>query len=138
MTDEEVIRAYYAHFNARRFEDATALRAPDAPLEHAGWGATDEGTDRYQEFSLRWLRAFPDGEVRIERIDRLPNGWYEVHLMGEGTHSGDFDMGPMGTLRASHRKGRVRLRHLLQVCEGRITSSTLSFDTQEMIRQFQT
>jgi predicted ester cyclase len=136
MKDEDLIRTYYDHFNTRQLADAAGLLADDVRLEHVGLGHAIDGRDRYAEFAYRWLAAFPDSTLTIERIDRVRDQWYEVQLVGEGTQDGDFDMGPLGTIKATHRRGRFRFRHLLQVCDGRIASSTLSFDTQSMIRYF--
>ncbi|HEV3139330.1 MAG TPA: ester cyclase [Vicinamibacterales bacterium] len=135
MTDEELIRAYYDHFNARRLADAAALLADDAHLEHRNISLVGEGSDNYAVFARRWLDAFPDLQLTIERIDRVGDEWHEVYLVGDGTHRGDFDMGPLGTLKATGRHGRLRLRHLLRVRQGRIASSTLSFDTNAFIQQ---
>ncbi len=135
MTDEELIRAYYDHFNARRLADAAALLADDAHLEHENINLVRDGSENYGLFAQRWLAAFPDLHLTIERIDRVGSEWHEVYLVGEGTHDADFDMGPLGIAKATHRRGRMHLRHLLQVRQGRIASSTLSFDTNNLIRQ---
>jgi len=135
MTEEDLIRAYYDHFNARRLADAAALLSDDAHLEHPNIALARQGSDSYALFAQRWLAAFPDLQLTIERIVRAGDEWHEVYLVGEGTQSGDFDMGPLGLAKATHRRGRMRLRHLLQVRQGRIASSTLSFDTKDLIRQ---
>ena len=134
MTDHDLIRAYYDHFNARRLADAAALLADDAHLEHANISLVRDGSDNYALFAERWLVAFPDLQLTIERIDRVRDEWHEVYLVGEGTHEAEFDMGPLGKVKPTHRRGRMRLRHLLQVRNGRIASSTLSFDTNDLIR----
>ena len=135
MTDDEVIHAYYEHFNARRLGDAATLLAEDAHLEHEHLDMVGQGSDSYARFARRWLDAFPDLQLTIERIDHLRDEWHEVYLVGEGTHEGDFDMGALGLVKATYRRGRMRLRHLLRVHDGRIASSTLSFDTSDLIRQ---
>jgi steroid delta-isomerase-like uncharacterized protein len=135
MTDDELIHAYYDHFNARRMADAVAMLSEDAHMEHRGVGLIGDGSDHYARFAERWLTAFPDLRLTIERIEHVNAEWHEVHLLGEGTHEGDFDMGPAGIARATHHKSRMRFRHLLQVRNGRIASSTLSFDTNDLIRQ---
>ena len=69
MTDDELIRTYYDHFNARRMADATAMLADDAHMEHRGVGLVGDGSDNYARFAERWLTAFPDLQLRIERIE---------------------------------------------------------------------
>ena len=135
ITDEELIRAYYDHFNARRLADAAALLADDAHLEHRNLDLVRNGSENYRLFARRWLDAFPDLRLTIERIDHVRGEWHEVHLLGEGTQTGDFDMGPLGMVKATNKHGHMRLRHLLQVHDGKIASSTLSFDTNDLIRQ---
>jgi hypothetical protein len=135
VTDEALIRTYYAHFNARRRDDAAALLASQARLEHPNLSLAHDGRDAYGIFADRWLCAFPDSVLTIERIDVIRERCYEVHLVGEGTHDGDFDMGALGVFKATHQKGRIRFRHLLEIHDGRITSSVLTFDTQAMIQQ---
>jgi hypothetical protein len=117
MTDDDVDRTYYDHFNARRLADAAALLADDAHLEHSTINLVRDGSDNYALFAERWLAAFPDLRLTIERIDRVGDEWHEVNLVGEGTHEGDFDMGPLGIAKATHRRGRMHLRHLLRVRE---------------------
>lgn len=136
MTPEQLIRQYYDYFNARRFEDASRMLAPDAHLETQALGWRQDGSAGYVTFTRRWLSAFPDGRVTVERIDQVGDSWYEVSLIGEGTHEGDFDMGALGTFRPTHRHLRVRFRHIVELRDSRIASSALSFDTQDLVRQF--
>jgi len=135
MTDEELIRAYYDAFNARRLEDAAALLAEAAHIEHPDIDLAAEGSASYRLFAERWLAAFPDLTLTIERIDRVRDDWHEVYLIGEGTHQGTMDMGALGVAKPTFRRGRMRLRHLVQIRDARITSSLLSFDTNDLIRQ---
>ena len=132
---ETLIRRYYAAFNERRLDDAQALLASDARLEHQAISPLQEGSDAYGTFARRWLTAFPDGQIAIQSIHAVGGDWYEVALLGDGTYDGDFDMGPLGVLRATHRRAQLTFRHLFEIRGGRITSSTLSFDTQELLRQ---
>lgn len=131
---EAIIRRYYAAFNARRLDDAQALLASNAQIEHRTIEQR-RGSDAYLTFARRWLTAFPDGRITIDSILAVGENWYEVALVGEGTHQGDFDMGPLGIIKATGVKARVSFRHLFEIRDGRITSSTLSFDTQDLIRQ---
>ena len=135
MTAEEMIRAYYDHFNARRLADVAALLAEDARIEHRDIDLAADGTDSYRLFAERWLAAFPDLQLSIERIEHVADDWHEVYLIGEGTHQGPMDMGALGVAKPTFRRGRMRLRHLLQIRNGRIASSLLSFDTNDLIRQ---
>lgn len=134
MTPDEIVRRYYDAFNARRFDQAQALLADDVQIEHHPIGSGG-GTDSYTAFARRWLTAFPDGYVTIVSIHAMSADWYEVSLVGEGTHDGDFDMGPLGIIHATHRRGRLPFRHIFEIRDDRIRSSTLSFDKDELLRQ---
>lgn len=131
---ESLIRRYYDAFNSRRFGEAQGLLASDASIEHLAIDRRS-GSDAYLSFAHRWLDAFPDGRIEILAIHNVGTNWYEVSLVGEGTHEGNLDMGALGVLRTTHRHARLPFRHLVEVRDGRITSSTLSFDTQELVRQ---
>lgn len=134
LDPETLIRRYYEAFNSRRLDVAQALLDADAQIEHRAI-ERKRGSDAYLTFTQRWLTAFPNGQITIDSIHAVGENWYEVALVGEGTHEGDFDMGPLGLLKASGVRARLSFRHLFEIRNGRITSSTLSFDTQDLIRQ---
>src|SRR5215471_20857198 len=135
MTADEMIRAYYDLFNARRLAEVASLLADDVRIEHSDIDLAADGSDSYKLFAERWLAAFPDLRLTIERIEHVRDDWHEVYLIGEGTHQGPMDMGALGVVKPTFRRGRMRLRHLLQIRNGRITSSLLSFDTNDLVRQ---
>jgi hypothetical protein len=134
MTAEALIRLYYTHFNDRRLVDAASLIAADAVLEQVLTGPQQAGPAGYLEFANQWLRAFPDAVFTIENISSADSDTYNVDLLSTGKHHGTLAVGGF-VFRPHGADAHLRLRELLQIREGAITYSTLSFDLQDIIRQ---
>ena len=127
-----IIAAYYAHFNQRQFVEAAALFAADAVLEQLPLRTQERGGIGYLQFASVWLRAFPDAVLHAERITSTHASTFDVELRATGTHRGALDLGgrvfrPNGTRVALH------LRELLQIADGKIVFSTVSFDLHELV-----
>ena len=134
---DALIRNYYACFNERRFGDAVRLFANDALLELIPFGRQDYGIDGYVRFANMWTAAFPDAVFAVERVDRHSDSMFEVQLLATGTHLGVFDLG-VSKFKPTNGTATLRLRELLNIREGTIASSTLSFDLNDVIRQLST
>lgn len=129
---ETLIRQYYQCFNERRFGDAAELFADDALLDQ--FGRRERGSEGYVRFATAWHAAFPDGTFAIERVDHGGHAMFDVYLLSSGTHRGVLDLGvwrfePTGTRVVLH------LRELLDIRNGKITLSSLSFDFNELVSQ---
>jgi CheY-like chemotaxis protein/predicted ester cyclase len=132
--DEEVLERYYELFNARRFADAERLVADDCSLPHPAIHEQQVGSAGYLTSMSHWIGAFPDADLTLLRIDQHDDG-YRVDLLAEGTHQGDFEIRPFGWFRASGRKITLRLHHQVQIRNGKLTRSFVSFDPQDLGRQ---
>lgn len=132
---EHVVRKLYDAFNGRRIEEAAAIFRDDAVLEHVPLGRKQRGASGYLEFARMWLRAFPDAVVTVERIHNLDAQRCEVELRACGTHAGDLDLGGYGLFKASGAPGELRLRQFIEIDDGRISFSSLSFDVQDIVQQ---
>jgi len=132
---QSLIHRYYAAFNDRQINEASALFALDAVLEHLPLGQTFRGPDAYVQFAAAWIQALPDARVTIERVAPRGDTIAEVDLLTEGTHDGTLDLGSYGSFKPTGQRVALRLRELLEWCGGRITYSCLSFDTHALIRQ---
>jgi hypothetical protein len=128
------ISQYYAWFNERRFRDAANMFAANAVLEHIPMTKGHQGREGYLRFAHAWLNAFPDVVLDVERIQPRSATLFDIDLMSRGTHLGDLDVG-VYLFRPSRVQASLRLRELLQVQKGKITSSTLSFDINDVVRQ---
>lgn len=133
--NESVIRQFYEHFNERRLEDAAALFAEDAVLEHAPLRRHSRGPAGYLEFVRMWTQAFPDAALLVERIVSNDDVNYEIELLAGGTHLGALDMGGTGVFKPTGVDATLRLRQILELGGGKIRYSSLSFDLQDLIHQ---
>ena len=134
MTDQ-LIRDYYRCFNERRIPDTGLLFAPDAVLEMPPFVQRAHGYAAYAQFAETWLRAFPDAVFTMERMEQRNETMCEVDLIATGTHSGPLDLGAFGLLKPSGGRLMLRLRELLDIRDGKITYTSLSFDIHGLIRQ---
>lgn len=132
---EALIRRLYALFNARELEQAAALFIDDALLEHAATGRQQRGGAGYLDFARMWVGAFPDAVLTVEAISPRSPTSIEVDLMASGTHEGPLDLGGYGLFKPSGTRGNIRLRQILELRDGRIAYSALSFDVHDIVQQ---
>lgn len=132
---ERLIRQYYAYFNQRRVGDAAKLFADDATFDHPPFAKTAHGGSGYMHFAETWLHAFPAAQLTIDHVNQRSANICEIDLMATGTHSGTLDLGPYGRLKPSGGKTTFSMRELLQVEDGRIVHSSLSFDIHDLLYQ---
>jgi predicted ester cyclase len=129
------IRDYYRCFNERRIADAGALFASGAVVEMPPFAQGAAGAEAYAQFAAAWLRAFPDAQFTIERVDQRGDTICEVDFLATGTHSGPLDLGAYGVLQASGVRLTLRLRELLEIRGGKITYAGLAFDLNDLVRR---
>jgi predicted ester cyclase len=137
LTDR-VIRQFYRFFNERQLDAAAALFSDDAVLEHAPLRRHQRGGAGYLEFARMWTHAFPDAALEVERVICRDETICEVDLLAAGTHLGALDMGAAGIFKPTGVKATLRMRQLLEIVEGRIRFSSLSFDVQDIVHQLVT
>ena len=136
MSDPEAaVKRLYELFNTREIEQAAALFTHDALVEHAATGRQQRGGAGYLEFTRMWIRAFPDAFLSIEGMRWRTPSTVEVDLLATGTHEGPLDLGGYGLFKPSGTKGRLHVRQILEISEGRITYSGLSFDVHDIVQQ---
>ena len=134
---ETLLRHYYACFNERRFHDAANLFTDNALLEHLPFGKQYRGSEGYIRFAQAWGSAFPDATLVVERIDHRSDTMFDVHLVSTGTHGGVLDIG-IFQFKPKGGKATICLRELLDIRDGRIVSSTISLDLNNLINQLST
>jgi predicted ester cyclase len=132
---DQLIRDYYRCFNERRLADAGALFSDDAVLEMPPFVQDATGADAYAQFADTWLRAFPDAQFRMDRLEQRGDTMCEVDLLATGTHQGLLDLGAWGFLQPSGVRLTLRLRELLEVRDGKIVYATLAFDIDHLVRE---
>ena len=132
---QALLERLYTLFNARELEDAAALFADDAVLEHAAPRRQQRGGAGYLEFARMWIGAFPDAAVTIEGITPRSPTTVEIDLLATGTHQGPLDLGGYGLFKPTGAIGKLRLRQIIEFRDGRIAYSALSFDVQDIVQQ---
>lgn len=133
-TPDVMIRRYYECLNARRFDDAATTFAPDAILEYLPLREPLRGQSGSVEFARRWMEAFPDGQLRIDRVEQRGDILCEVDLVASGTQLEQLDLG-VYQFKPSRAWVTLRLRQLFEFHQGRAVFSSLSFDIHDLIRQ---
>jgi hypothetical protein len=136
--DVETIGTLYAHFNARRFDEAAALFADDAILEQVPAPRREIGPAGYRVFVASWVTAFPDAVMTVDSVEPRGSGRYEIDLSATGTHIRPLDVGGGIVFKPSGARATLRLRQLLELKDGRITYSSLSLDFQDFVAQLVT
>lgn len=132
-SNDILIREYYACFNERRFADTEGMFTEDAVLEELPFRRHEPGKRGRVAFARTWLTAFPDAALTIEQVTPK-DSFYEVSLLATGTHLGPLDIGGW-LFQPSGSAATLRLRELLEIRDGRITFSSLSFDLQAIVEQ---
>jgi predicted ester cyclase len=135
VTSDHLIRDYYRCFNERRIADAGLLFAPDAVVDMPPFVQRAQGSNAYVQFAETWLRGCPDAVFTMEHVEQRNETMCEVDLIATGTHSGLLDLGAFGLLKPSGVGLRLRLRELLDIRDGHITYTSLSFDINGLVRQ---
>jgi len=134
MTDAHVmIREYYKAFNERRFDDAADLFTADAIIQHRPDGVALQGPEGYLESTRATLAIFPDIQIHILHVEQRGDTIVEVDLSATGTHKGDWNMGALGTLKATGASRTVRHREMLEIRGGKITFSSITYNLQEFM-----
>jgi hypothetical protein len=130
-----LIQRLHALFNARELEEAAAIFADDALVEHGAPGRQRRGGAGYLEFARMWIAAFPDAVLTIEGITPRTPATIEVDLLATGTHQGPLDLGGYGLFKPSGTMGKLRLRQIVEFRNSRIAYSALSYDVQDIVQQ---
>lgn len=131
-----VIRQYYEYYNARRFQDAAGLFAPDAILEHAPYGRLQrQGGTGYLESAERSIVAFPDAHIETLDVRMHGESIFDVELLASGTHLGVLDLGAYGRFEPTGLHVHVRHREVLEIREDLIWYASVTLDVNDLVSQ---
>jgi hypothetical protein len=134
MTDLETIaRKYVAAFNERRLEDAAAMLAVDAVLQHRPGVALPKGPAGYLESAHMAISSFPDLHFEILHLETRGNTIIEIDVSATGTHARDWTAETLGTVKATGQPKTFRVRETLEIRSGTITFSSLTYELQDII-----
>jgi predicted ester cyclase len=132
---EAIARQYYELFNSRAFDRAELLVSPQAVFHYPHTKERLIGRAGYRELARTWITAFPDAKVEILSVTVQNAGIVRVDLLGRGTHTGTLAFGGPLTVNPSGRRAELPLVDTLEVIDGMIVNSRLSFDIAELLRR---
>lgn len=128
-----LIDEYYHCFNERRFIDAAAMFADDAPIEVAA-GYAECGGAGYLRVAGTWMSAFPDAAMAVERVEWRSDTVCEAYLRMTGTHRGVLRLGRY-QFPPTCASVTLPMRELLDIRDGTITGSMLTMDVASLVRE---
>ncbi len=131
-----LIREYYKAFNERRFDDAAEMFTDDAVLEHLPGVAPLHGPTGYLNSARTAVSAFPDLSLRIVHVEQRGDTICEVDLLCTGTHRGEWSLGELGPFKPTGRRHSYHVHEMLEIRGGKITYSSVRWDTKEIVSQF--
>jgi steroid delta-isomerase-like uncharacterized protein len=126
----EIVAASLEAFNAHDEERIRSMYADDVVFEAPG-DIRRIGSEAAVEYAMGWLRAFPDGRLRVET--EVANGdWVARRLVFEGTHEETL-AGPEGEIPATNRRVAVRAVEFVRVEDGKIAEEHVCFDQAQVM-----
>ena len=123
---------FVAAFNAHDEGELHALHADDIKFSAPGGFKATNAKDA-TAFAMTWLKAFPDGKMKV-RSEILSGPWIVQEILMEGTHTGPLD-GPMGSIPATGRKVAGYGVQLLRIEAGKIAEARIYFDQLDQMNQ---
>ncbi|HSI98013.1 MAG TPA: ester cyclase [Gaiellaceae bacterium] len=129
---ERIAAAWNKAFNAHDEERIRELIDERAALTAPGDVAL-EGRDAIVEYTMRWLNAFPDATIRVER-QIVSGDWVVQQYAFEGTHS-DTLTGPAGDIPATGRRLTGPVADVTRIENGVMVETHLYFDQVNLLTQ---
>lgn len=131
----DIIQNHIDRFNASDWDAYKAALAQDVVYEEIATNTRVQGPDAYINTVQRWKRAFPDVRGTIQNAV-IEGDKAVVELEWEGTHGGPLE-GPIGTLPATNKKGRLRAVLMLRFANDKIVESRHYFDLFTLMSQLE-
>lgn len=136
MSAEEnaaLARAINDAFNARDFDRAAELTAPDAEWVNVATGQTFHGPEGARQFLAGWAGAFPDSVVETTYALGGERG-ATLEFVGRGTQTGPLPS-PAGDIPPTGRRVEVPFCQVLEIEGGKVRRARLYFDAFGMMQQ---
>ena len=128
-----LIREYITSFNERRLQDAAAMFTRDAVIQHRPGSGPFKGPEGYLESARMAIGSFPDIRLEILHLEQRGDTIVEIDISATGTHLGDWISDTLGTLKATGQPKTFGVREMLEIRDGKITFSSLTYDLQDFI-----
>ena len=123
---------FVAAFNAHDETSLKALHAEDIKFNAPGGFKATNAKDA-TAYATTWLKAFPDGKMKI-RSEIISGPWVVQEILMEGTQTGALES-PTGTIAPTHKKVVGNGVQLLRVDNGKIAEARIYFDQLDQMRQ---
>jgi steroid delta-isomerase-like uncharacterized protein len=130
----DVARASIECFNAGDFDRLRSLLADDSFEEELATQRRLDGADAQVEVARGWKQAFPDGQGTIRGACSEGNR-VALEITWEGTQSGPMETPDGQELPPSNRRVTVQACQVMEVEDGKITSTHHYFDLMTLLQQ---
>ena len=124
----ELFDAFNAH-DERRIREGYA----DNAVYEAPGGVRVEGGDAAAEYSMTFVRAFPDVRLTIDN-EVVAGDWVAYEVTFEGTHQGPLE-GPGGVIPATNRRITGKGAEFIRIEDGKVVEERLYFDQLEFLTE---
>ncbi len=129
---KETTDRFVAAFNAHDESALHALHAEDIKFNAPGGFKANNAKDA-TAFAMTWLKAFPDGKMKV-RSEITSGPWVVQEILMEGTHTAPLES-PTGAIPATHKKVTGYGVQLLRVEDGKIAEARIYFDQLDQMTQ---
>ena len=129
---KETTDRFVAAFNAHDETALEALHAEDIKFNAPGGFKATNAKDA-TAYSTTWLKAFPDGQMKV-RSEITSGPWVVQEILMEGTHTAPLES-PSGAIAPTYKKVVGNGVHLLRVEDGKIAEARIYFDQLDQMRQ---
>jgi len=129
---KETTDRFVAAFNAHDESALHALHAEDIKFNAPGGFKANNAKDA-TAFAMTWLKAFPDGKMKV-RSEITSGPWVVQEILMEGTHTAPLES-LTGAIPATHKKVTGYGVQLLRVEDGKIAEARIYFDQLDQMTQ---
>ena len=123
---------FVAAFNAHDEKALHELHAEDIRFNAPGGFKATNAKDA-TAYATTWLRAFPDGKMKV-RSEITSGPWVVQEILMEGTHTAPLES-PTGTIPPTNKKVVGYGVQLLRVENGKIAEARVYFDQLDQMSQ---
>ncbi|HZQ49425.1 MAG TPA: ester cyclase [Candidatus Dormibacteraeota bacterium] len=123
---------FVSAFNAHDEKALHALHADDIKFNAPGGFKATNAKDA-TGFAMTWLKAFPDGKMKV-RSEIISGPWVVQEILMEGTHTAPLES-PTGPIPATFKKVSGYGVQVLRIENGKIAEARIYFDQLDQMRQ---
>ncbi len=129
---KETTDRFVAAFNAHDENALKALHADNIKFNAPGGFKATNAKDA-TAYATTWLKAFPDGKMKI-RSEITSGPWVVQEILMEGTHTAPLES-PTGTIAPTYKKVVGNGVQLLRVENEKVAEARIFFDQLDQMRQ---